>query len=437
MSTLLIRGGRIIDPSQNLDKVGDLVLKDGVVAGIDVQGVQPDEVIDADGLLVVPGLVDCQVALREPGFEEAETIQTGTAAALAGGVTSVACLPDTSPVVDNRAAAEFIQLQSARAGHCHVFPLGAVTKGHKGEELAEIGQLVEGGAVGFTEGKQAVANAEVLRRALQYTRMFDRPILCHPQVPELVQDGVMHEGFHSTLLGLRGMPTAAEEVMTMRDIALAELTNGRIHLMCLSTAGSVDLVRRAKQRGIPITASVAVHNLLLTDEALKTFDPNYKVNPPLRTQRHVDALVEGLKDGTIDVVTADHQPWPEELKDREITLAPFGISGLETLLSLAARALIEPGFLTWPQLIEKLAVAPAKVLGLNKGTLQVGADADVTLIHPNLEWEIDPQQFYSKSRNTPFAGWKVTARVTHVFVGGRLRYTLEQGILESADKNAV
>ncbi len=428
MATLVIRGGRIIDPSQNVDRVGDLVIEDGRVVGIDVPA-SPDEVLDAAGLLVVPGLIDCQVALREPGFEEDETIVTGTAAALAGGLTSVACLPDTVPVVDNRAAAEFVQLQSDRAGHCNVFPLGAVTKDHAGQELAEIGQLVEGGAIGFTDGKTPVANAEVMRRALQYTRMFDRPILCHPQVPELVQDGVMHEGFYSTLLGLRGMPPAAEEIMTARDVALAELTGGRIHLMCLSTDGAVDLVRRAKKRGVRVTASVAVHNLLLTDAEMRSFDPNLKVDPPLRSQDHVDALIAGLKDGTIDVITSDHQPVAEEKKDRELDLAPFGISGLETLLPLCVKALIEPGHLTWPQLIDKLSTQPARVLGLKKGTLQPGADADVTLIDPELEWTVDPQQFLSKSRNTPFAGWKVRGRATRVLVGGQVRYTLSEGVL--------
>ena len=424
MTTILIRGGRIIDPSQGIDKEGDLVLQDGRVLGVDVSATA-DTVIDANGRLVVPGLVDCQVSLREPGFEEDETIATGTAAALAGGVATVACMPDTDPVVDNQAAAEFVQLQSARAAHCNVYPLGAVTKNNAGEELAEIGQLVESGTMAFTDGKHPVANAEVMRRALQYTRMFDRPILCHPQVPELIEGGVMHEGFYSTLLGLRGMPAAAEEIMVARDIALAELTGGRVHLMCISTSGSVDLIRRAKKRGVPVTASVAVHNLVLTDAQLRSFDTNLKVNPPLRTQEHIDALVEGLKDGTLDVITSDHQPFAEEKKDREIDLSPFGISGLETLLPLCVRALIEPGHLTWPDLIAKLTVNPAKVLNIPKGTLAAGADADVTIIDPERSWTVDLQQFASKSRNSPFDGWPVRGRATHVLVGGQLRYPQE------------
>ena len=435
MTTIVIRGGRIIDPSQAIDREGDLILRDGRVQGIvaDANVSAADAtVIDARGRIVVPGLVDCQVSLREPGFEEDETIATGTAAALAGGVATVACMPDTDPVVDNQAAAEFVQLQSARAAHCNVYPLGAVTKNNAGEELAEIGQLVESGTVAFTDGKHPVANAEVMRRALQYTRMFGRPILCHPQVPELIEGGVMHEGFYSTLLGLRGMPAAAEEIMVARDVALAELTGGRVHLMCISTSGSVDLIRRAKRRGVQVTASVAVHNLVLCDETLRSFDPNLKVNPPLRTREHTDSLIEGLKDGTLDVITSDHQPFAEEKKDREIDLAPFGISGLETLLPLCVKALIEPGRLSWPELIAKLTLNPARVLDIPRGTLAVGAEADVTVIDPDCQWTIELEQFASKSRNNPFGGWTVRGRTTHVIVGGHVRYPLETARLAAS-----
>ena len=422
MSTILIRGGRLIDPSQEIDRVADLLLQDGRVEEIAPETTSAETVIDAGGLLVCPGLIDCQVALREPGFEEDETIATGTAAALAGGMASVACMPDTKPVVDDRAAAEFIRLQSDRAAHCHVFTLGAVTKNHDGQELAEIGQLVEGGAVAFTDAKKAVANSEVMRRALQYTRMFGRPILTSPQVPELIHDGVMHEGFYSTLLGLRGMPAAAEEIMVERDIALAELTGGRVHLMCISTAGSVDLIRRAKLRGVKVTASVAAHQLALTDAALRSFDPNLKVTPPLRSQDHIDALIEGLKDGTIDVLTSDHQPHAEEKTDRELDLAPFGISGLETLLPICVKTLIQPGHLTWPQLIAKLTIHPAGVLGISKGALAPGADADVTLIDPDVEWTIEVKKFASKSCNNPFDGWTVQSRAHTVIVAGEIRF---------------
>jgi dihydroorotase len=426
MNTILIRGGRIIDPSQNIDRLGNLLLGDGRVAGIDfgAAGSQAtaDQVIDAAGLIVCPGLIDVHVSLREPGFEEDETTATGTNAAVAGGMTSIACMPDTSPVVDNRAAAEFILLQAERAGHCNVFALGAVTKNHAGEELAEIGQLVEGGAVGFTDANRPVANAEIMRRALEYTRMFDRPIFNRPQVPELVRNGVMHEGYYSTLLGLRGMPSAAEDIMVSRDIALAQMTGGRLHLMCLSTENSVEQVRRAKARGIRVTAEVTPHHLTLTDATLRSFDSNYIVDPPLRSQEHVNALVAGLKDGTIDVITSDHQPYAEEKKDIELDQVPAGIVGLETLLPICIKSLIEPGHLTWPELIAKLTVGPAAVLNIDKGTLRTGAEADVTLIDPSVEWTIDPQAFRSQSRNTPFGGWNVRGRAHTTIVAGEVRH---------------
>ena len=422
MSTLLIRGGRIVDPSQDIDRNGSLFIRDGRVVGIDDGTSVADRLIDATGLIVCPGLIDTHVSLREPGDEKDETIASGTEAALAGGMTSVGCMPDTSPVVDNRASVEFVQLQTERAGYCNVFPLGAVTKGNDGEELAEIGQLVEGGAVAFTDGKNPIGNAEIMRRALEYPRMFNCPIFNHPQVPELVGGGVIHEGMFSTLLGLRGMPAAAEEIMVGRDIALAQMTGGRVHLMCLSTAGSVDLVRRGKAKGAQVTAEVTPHHLTLTDAELTTFDSNYKVDPPLRSQEHVDALIEGLKDGTIDVICSDHQPHAPEKKDRELDLVPFGIVGLETLLPVCVKSLIEPGHLTWPQLIAKLTTGPASILGIQKGTLAPGADADVTIIDPQTQWTVAPEQFRSKSRNTPFGGWELRGRARTVVVGGRVRY---------------
>jgi dihydroorotase len=427
MTTTLIRAGRIIDPSQNIDRVGNLLLRDGCVAGIDCGTTAADTVIDAAGKIVSPGLIDLHVSLREPGNEEDETTATGTAAALAGGMTSVACMPDTSPAVDNRGAAEFILLQAERAGHCNVYPLGAVTKNNAGEELAEIGQLVEGGAVAFTDGKSPIASAEIMWRALEYTRMFNCPIFNHPQVPELVAGGVMHEGYYSTLLGFRGMPAVAENIMVGRDIALAERTGGRLHLMCISTSGSVDQIRRAKAKGVQVTAEVAPHYLALTDAELQTFDSNFKVDPPLRSQDHVDALVAGLKDGTIDVICSDHQPYSEEKKARELDLVPFGIVGLETLLPLCIKTLIDTHQLSWPELIAKLTVGPAKILGIPKGTLRDGADADVTIIDPEVRWTIDPARFRSKSRNTPFAGWDVRGRAQMVIVGGKIRYEAPRG----------
>ncbi|MBM3970470.1 MAG: dihydroorotase [Planctomycetes bacterium] len=422
MSTTLIRGGRIVDPSQNIDRVGNLFLRNDRIEGIDTGAAVADHVIDAAGMIVCPGLIDLHVSLREPGDEKDETIESGTAAALAGGMTSVACMPDTSPVVDNRAAAEFVQLQCARAGHCNVFPLGAVTKNHDGQELAEIGQLVEGGAVAFTDAKNPVANAEIMRRALEYTRMFGRPIFNHPLVPELAAKGIMHEGYYSMQLGLRGIPAGAEVIMVARDIALAEMTGGHIHLMTLSTAGAVEQIRRAKAKGLRVTSEVTPHHLALTDASLSNYETNFKVDPPLRSKEHIDALIEGLRDGTIDVISSDHQPFAEEKKQNELDSAPAGVVGLETLLPICIKTLIETGHLTWSKLIAKLTVNPATILGIQKGTLKSGHDADVTIIDPTTSWRIDPAKFKSKGRNTPFAGWEVKGRAHTVIVTGRVRH---------------
>lgn len=423
MTTLLLRSGRVIDPARKIDTVTDVLIRDGKIASVgDFRG-DVNETIDCTRLIVCPGLIDTHVAMRDPGFEEDETTATATAAALAGGFTSIAALPDTQPVVDNRAAAEYVVLQAARAGNCRVYPLGAVTRNHAGQELADLGQLADGGAVAFTDAKQPIASAEILRRALEYARMFGRPIFTHPQDPTLVANGVMHEGHYSTRLGLRGMPAAAEDIMASRDIALAQLTRGRIHLMSISTQNSVEQVRRAKQNKLHITADVAAHQLLFTDAALESYDANYKVNPPLRSKEHVEALIAGLHDGTIDAISADHQPWAREKKDREIDQVPFGIVGLETLIPVCISALIEPGHLTWPKLIAKLTSGPAAILGLeDRGTLAPGVDADVTVIDPEIRWKIEPEQFRSKSRNTPLAGSEVRGRAKFVIVAGDVRY---------------
>jgi dihydroorotase len=329
-------------------------------------------------------------------------------------------MPETDPVVDTRAFAEFVSRQAERAGNCRVYPLGAVTKNAKGEELAEIAQLMDGEAVAFTDGHRPIANSEVMRRALQYTGMGGRAILSHPQVPELVHGGVMHEGYYSTVLGLRGMPAAAEEIMVRRNIALAEATGGRIHLMGLSTRNSVEEVRQAQKRGVNVTADVTPYHLLLTDECLESFDPNYKLEPPLRSREHVDALIAGLKDGAIGVISSDHRPYADEKKMVEIDKAPFGIVGLETLIPLCIEALIQPGHLTWSELLEKLTIGPAKLLKVAGGTLAAGAPADVTVIHPDEAWTIDSTLFRSQSRNTPFHGRNVRGRAKYTIVDGRI-----------------
>src|SRR6516225_6238240 len=400
MNTLRITNGQVIDPSQGLDRVTDVWIQGEHVVGLGPQPqLQATRTIDATGKIVCPGVIDMHVHLREPGREEDETISTGTAAALAGGVTSVACMPNTEPALDSQAAAEFVYLQAKRAGNANVFPIGAITKGRHGKELAEIGGLVEGGAVAFTDDGSPVVSAEIMRRGMEYCKMFDKAVLSHSEDLDLTRGGVMNEGFESMRLGLRGMPAAAEEVMVYREIALAELTGARVHILHVSTAGSVELIRRGKQRGVRVTGEACPHHFTLTDKCLRTFDSNFKMAPPLRTEDDVQAILAGLKDGTLDVIATDHAPHAPEKKMRELDQAPNGIIGLETMLPVCIGALVTPGLLTWSQLIDKLTVQPARVLGIDRGTLKAGAIADVTVIDPGVEWTIDPTRFKSKSRN--------------------------------------
>jgi dihydroorotase len=425
MATLRIINGRLIDPSQGIDQVTDIWIRGETILAIGPQaGTQADHTIDVQGKIVCPGLIDMHVHLREPGREEDETIATGTAAALAGGVTSVACMPNTEPALDSQAAAEFVYLQAARAGNANVFPVGAITKGRQGQELAEIGGLVEGGAVAFTDDGSPVVSAEIMRRALEYCRMFDKAVLSHAEDLELTRGGVMHEGFESMRLGLRGMPAAAEEVMVHRDITLAEMTGGRLHILHVSTAGSVELIRQARRRGVQVSGEATPHHFTLTHKCLRSFDSNYKMAPPLRTEQDVQAVIAGLKDGTLEVIATDHAPHAPEKKMRELDQAPNGIIGLETLVPVCVMSLIEPGHLTWLQLIEKLTINPARVLGIDRGTLKPGAKADVTVIDPRVEWTIDPNGFRSKSRNSPFAGWKVRGRAHAVILNGEMKFTV-------------
>jgi dihydroorotase len=431
LPTIQISGGRIIDPSQDRDELGDLWISRGRILPTGAEYEEAEIVIDARGLIVCPGLIDVHVHLREPGNEEDETIATGAAAALAGGVTSVACMPNTLPPIDTQAAAEFVVLQGQRARQANVYPVGAVSKGRKGEELASLGQLVAGGAVAFTDDGLPVASAALMRRALEYSKMFDRVIMQHCQVPELTLGGVMNEGFESMRLGLAGMPDAAEDIMVARDIRLAEITGGRLHIQHISTARSVELVREGKRRGVRVTAEACPHHFSLTDEQLRTFDSNFKMNPPLRTWTDVEAVISGLKDGTIEILATDHAPHAPEKKMRELDLAPFGVIGLETLIPITVTKLIDPGHLTWSDAIRKLTVNPAQLLGIPKGTLRPGAEADVTLIDPTTRWTIDPSDFRSLSRNCPFARWEVRGRAHTVIVAGDVRYTLG-GIVQEA-----
>ena len=360
MSTILIQNGRIIDPSQNVDRVANLLVEDGRIAAYDVPPGDQDLHIDASDRIVSPGLIDMHAELGEPGCEDNETVETGTAAALAGGFTSIACIPNTDPPIDTQATVEHVLHQAARAKHCNVFVLACVSKNREGDELAEIGGLVEAGAVGFTDADRPIRNSELLRRALEYCLMFDKPILNHPEVLDLNRDGVMHEGKTSMVLGLPGMPADAEDVMVGRDLRLAQSTGGRLHLMNISSGVSVELIRRARARGLPVTAEICPHHFTLNDELLRSFDSNCKVNPPLRSQDHVDACVAGLSDGTLDVIATGHAPRAPEKKMQELDRAPFGMVGLETTLGLVVTKLIQPGHLDWPAALAKMTINPAR-----------------------------------------------------------------------------
>jgi dihydroorotase len=429
MTILRIANGRVIDPAQKIDRNDDLWIENDKILGIGSRpDLRADRTIDAAGKIVCAGLIDMHVHLREPGREEDETIATGTAAAIAGGITSVACMPNTEPPIDSQAAAEFVRMQAQRAGNAHVFPIGTISKNREGKELAEIGGLVEGGAVAFTDDGSPVMNSELMRRALEYSKMFDKCILSHSEDMTLTNGSIMHEGLVSLQLGIRGMPAAAEEIMVYREIALAEITGGRMHILHVSTAGSVELIRQAKKRGARVSGEACPHHLTLTDESLRTFDSNFKMAPPLRTQRDMDALLDGLCDGTLEVLATDHAPHSPEKKSREFDQCPNGIIGLETFLPICIKALIETKRLTWPQVIEKLTINPAKVLSIagKRGSLHAGKMADVTVIDPDVQWTIDPAKFASKSRNSPFAGWKVRGRAVAVIVDGKVK--MEKGM---------
>ena len=423
MSTLLIQHGTLLDPARGTHGRVDVLLRDGKVAAVGRDLGPADQVIDAAGKLVCPGLIDVHVHFREPGDEEEETIATGSAAAVAGGFTTVCCMPNTRPPLDTEAAVEFVRREGQRVGLCNVLPIGAVTKGRAGRELAEIGSMHARGAVAFSDDGTGVGEASVMRKALQYLKMFDAVLMQHCEEPSL-GGGAMHAGLVSTTLGLPGVPPEAEQLMIARDLLLNRTIGCRYHVQHVSTAWSVELVRRAKADGQSVTCEVAPHHLLLTDESCRGYDTNYKMNPPLRTAADVAACIAGVVDGTIDCLATDHAPHRAEEKELEFADAPNGIIGLECALPLYAKALVEPGHIGWPKLIELMTVASAKVAKLDKGTLAVGADADVTIIDPDLAWTVDAGAFRGKSRNCPFHGWGVKGRATHTIVGGVLKWTL-------------
>ncbi len=429
MPSILIKGGRVIDPAGGVDKLADVLIKGKKIAAVGRVTEKADKVIDAKGQIVAPGLIDIHVHLREPGMDEAETIASGAEAAIAGGFTSVVTMANTDPPVDNPASAEYVKLQAERAGFANVFPAGCISKGRKGEELAELGTLAKAGCVGFSDDGSPVTNSELMRRAMQYARMIDKPLLSHAEDKALAAGGAMNEGVVSVQVGMAGIPPAAEVIMVERDVTLAGFTGARLHVQHVSTAGAVDAVRRAKAAGANVTAEAAIHHLVLTDECLLerdaegiyTFDTNYKMNPPLRSKADVAAVRRGLADGTIDCIVSDHAPHPLEAKELEFMDAPFGILGLETTLALVATELVAKKVIDWPAAIAAMTSKPAKAIGLAKGTLAVGADADVTVIDPDAEWTVDVNAFRSKARNSPFHGRKVKGRATCVIVGGSIR----------------
>ena len=418
--SILIKGGRVVDPGRCVG-VADILIQDGKIAAVGQNLSAPvgSTTIQAAGKLVLPGFVDVHVHFREPGFEYKETIQSGSAAAVAGGFTTVCCMPNTSPINDNQAVTEFILERSRAAGLANVLPIGAITKKSEGKELAEIGDLRRSGCVAISDDGKPVMNSLVMRRAMEYALAFDLTVVDHCEDLHLAEGGCMNEGLISTELGLPGIPSAAEDVMVARNLSLSELTGARLHLAHISTAGSVRMVREAKARGILVTAEACPHHFVLTEEVVRGYNTYAKMNPPLRTWTDVQAIKEGLRDGTIDVIATDHAPHATQEKQQDFTEAPFGIVGLETALSLTL-GLVEEGVLSLEQAVQKLTAAPAAAFGLKKGTLAVGADADVTIVDQQAEWEVDPSKFRSKSRNTPFAGWKVKGRVQMTLVGGRV-----------------
>ena len=440
---LLIKNARVVDPASGTDARLDIFIEGGKIAemgpeipeakvgrggpgsGSADSGQPPGEVIDARGKVLVPGLIDMHCHLREPGFEYKETIESGSKAGAAGGYTSLACMANTLPVNDNRAVTEYIIRQAREKALTHIYPIGAVTKELKGESLAEIGELKDAGVVALSDDGKPVMNAGLFRRALEYARGFGLTIISHCEDLILAGQGVMNEGFVSTSLGLRGIPNAAEELMVLRDIALAELTGASLHVAHVSTAGSVRAIREAKARGIKVTAETAPHYFTLSDEAVRGFDPNTKMNPPLRTARDVAAIIAGLKDGTLDAIATDHAPQTAIEKDVEFDYAANGIVGLETALPLTLK-LVQGGHLPLMQAIEKLTDQPARILGIDKGRLRVGADADLTLVDLDRKQAIDVRDFKSKSRNSPFQGWELKGFAVLTIVAGRIVYRVPE-----------
>jgi dihydroorotase len=428
MKSILIHNAHIIDPSQKIDLLGSLLVSDGKIVWLgenDQKYRTPDvTLIDAHGWLLSPGFIDLHCHLRDPGFEGKETIATGTLAAAKGGYTTVCCMPNTEPPIDNQAVVAYIKNKAAEQGTIRVLPIGCISKSRKGESLAEMGELYQAGVIGYSDDGNPVMNSRLMRQALDYSRAFGLPIMEHCEDKVLVEGGQMNEGVVSTRLGLPGMPSAAEDIMVARNLSLAELTGARLHLCHLSTVGSVEMVRAAKKRGLHVTAEVTPHHLTLTEELVMGYDTNAKVNPPLRTQRDIEALIAGLNDNTIDAIATDHAPHTDVEKQSEFAYAPFGISILETSLGMLM-SLVHANKIQIQKLISKLTAEPAAVIGDRYGklgTLSVGSSADITLFDPQQEWKVDPRSFVSKGKNTPLTGATLKGRVKMTIYQGQIVY---------------
>jgi dihydroorotase len=425
---ILLTGARIIDPVQNIDAQMDMLLEDGKVAKIGTGLLKTAQkhsgkvnIIELEGKIVVPGLIDMHTHLREPGQEYKETIASGAAAAVAGGFTSIACMPNTSPINDNRSITEFIKRKAVEASLANVYPIGAISNSSAGSQLTEFWDMKEAGIIALSDDGKPVMDAALMRRAMEYAYSLGLPVISHCEDTNLSGNGLINEGYYSTILGLRGIPDIAEEAMVARDILIAEFTNTCVHIAHLSTAGSVRLIRDAKKRGLKVTAETAPHYFTLTDEALQSYDTNFKVNPPLRSEEDVEAIKEGLSDGTLDVIACDHAPHGRTDKEVEFEYAANGISGLETSLALSI-SLVQKKVLGWSELISKMSANPARILNLPKGTLEAGADADITVIDPQLKWIADVQVFRSRGKNSPFHGRQMQGRAILTIVGGEIKY---------------
>jgi dihydroorotase len=428
MKAAIIRNGRVVDPTNKRDEVADVYIADGKIAASEseIRTAESDiEEIDARGLIVAPGLIDIHVHLREPGFSHKETIESGARAAAAGGFTTIVCMPNTAPVPDNPGTIAWIKDRVSSISRVHVLPTGAISKNLAGEELASIGSLAQAGVVAITDDGHCIQNHELMRRAVEYARMVGIPVLDHCQDYDLVGNGVVHEGYWSTLLGLPGWPAAGEEAIVMRNILLAELCDHHIHCQHISTAGSVRLLREARARGVKISGEICPHHVALTDDAIQNFDTNYKMNPPLRSQNHVDALLEGVADGTLSILCSDHAPHAGFEKEVEFDVAPFGIIGLETELGLFLDLLVHKyRKIDIPRLIEMYTAEPARLLKIDAGTLSPGASADMTLIDPEMKWTVKVNEFHSASRNSPFDGWNLKGRAVRTIVSGKTVWKL-------------